>query len=399
MFMITNRIDNLLYFICLPLYYFFQLVNQKRNTILIISTILFLFTLTPFIFADFVSSNFRTSVFFVSTFILAISTKRFTTEHTILIGVVSIWVIVTLIWEEGDYFYEKLHQTITVSSIYCWSIFLYRALEFSSSSRALLIRYYKFLTEGLAIFSLLSLAYYLLLGSYFFSLTIEGNYDYILTPFGVMLTKNFFGMEVFRVFNYFSEPVYASVLFVGSFFIVQEKKGKYNTYRIITLFAGILLFSFAFYLLFFYFYFATRGKKNHIGISILVISVIVILVQGTEFMNASSMSERAMLLQTFLNEVTTWDGYQWMFGTSNLAEQDIHFSAGILQIIWDYGFIGLMLYSYIIYLISFKNPLLIGAMFIASLIINPYICPIYYFMIAIFGVILKSKKNGDLSII
>lgn len=394
---LKNIFSHLIYgFFKLPVYAFFVVVNHYRNVILIITTTLYIFTMTPFLFTDFATGNLRVAVSLISALILLGSTKRVTMGHIMFFFALLIWAYLFIATSDANNLDDRVHRIITTSSIYMWAMLLHRSLWFNQPMRTIVVTYYIKITGLLAVCSLLSIVYYFLFGEYFFSLKLTSNYNYIMTPFGVMLPKSFFGIDLLRVFSYFSEPVFAAVIFAGNFFISKQIVSEnLNYYRMISIAAGILLFSYAFYLFFFYFYLTMQRKKIKIGYVAILLVMLILYVAFAELMSESSMGIRSALAELFLSEVSGWGGFEWMFGMTNSSIQVIDFSCGLMQLIWDYGLSGLLVFFLLVYVISNQSYILIGAMFTTTLIVDPSICPIYYLMLAVFGVILTSKEKGN----
>lgn len=395
----SSAIHECIYYFTLPLNVFLKLVNQKRNFVLIVSITLFLFSMQPFIFTVFTTRDLRLDLIIISAFILMLSTKRFSQWQLILLSVVSIWALIFSLSLEDSIFdaEEKKHEILTLSSIYVWGILLYRSVEFNLSIKMLLIKCYMIITGLLALFSILSIIYYYSFGSYFFSLSLNANYNYLTTPFGVLLTKRFFGIEIIRAFNYFSEPVFASIIFAGNFHVIKKTDNKLNFFRIINLIAGLLLFSYAYYIFYLYFYFSLKVKKTNIIYLILLIIAIVAVAQSIDLMESSSLDDRVMRSQLFFTEVSTWGGAEWFFGGSNYfieaKELDVAFNMGLMQLVWDYGILGLIIYFFIVYVICSKNTMLVGAITISCMIVNTSIYPIYYLMAVVFGEMLSPRNS------
>lgn len=367
---------------------------NNRNALLIITTTLYIFTMTPFLFTEFATVNFRIAVFLISALIFLRSTKLATIGHITIFIVLLIWVYLYLTTSDANNFDDRVHRIITTSAIYLWAILLHRSLWFNERIRTVFITYYIKMTGLLAAFSLLSVAYYSLFGEYFFSLDLTNNYHYIITPFGVMIPKNFFGIDFLRGFSYFAEPVFGSVIFAGNFFISKQIVGdKLNLYRILSIAAGILLFSYAFYLFFFYFYLTMQRKKIKIWYVVILFVMFIVYSAGVEIMSASSMGVRSSLVELFLSEVGGWGAFEWMFGMTNSSIEQISFSGGLMQLIWDYGLLGFMVYLLLTFVICNQSYILFGAMLITTLIVDPSICPIYYLMLTVFGVILTSRDK------
>lgn len=380
----------------LPVYGFLKVVDHYRPAILIIATTLYLFTMTPFLFTDLATGNFRVAVSVISALFLLGSTKRLTPGHMVLFGSISVWVFLFIVTSDAINFEDRVHRIMTTSAIYLWAILLHRSLFFNQSMRTMFVAYYTRVTGLLALFSILSMVYYVLFGEYFFSIDLTNNYHYLLTPFGALLPKNFLGIDCLRCFSYFAEPVFASVIFSGNFFISkQSDSGNLNPYRMISLAAGILSFSYAFYLFLFYFYLITRRKKIHLGYVLIPLVALIFYDVGDELMSASSMDKRSLLVELFLSEVRGWGVFEWLFGMTNSAIQEIHFSAGLMQLTWDYGLLGLVVYFLLVYIVSNQSYRLIGAIFITTMVVDPSICPIYYLMLAVFAVILPSQEKKN----
>lgn len=368
-------------------------IYRILNPIMLLLMTLLLFSFQPFILSQFASSFFRQGLFVLITALFFFYFNKMLIKHFMLIGLVFIWLFIYTQWVSDA---EQVHQCVMMASFYIWSIVFHQALISGSRLKDLFSRYYMMLSVTLASFSILSVGYYFLFNRYFFNLplTVE-HYNYYATPFGVILDKTFFNVHVIRACNYFVEPVLASLFFAGNVFLIDRSEPLVK-YRMINLIAGLLLFSYSFFIFCLYFYFIQRLKKVSFFYLVAFLLVATFLsVYFDEILAFSSASDRTMRVQLFFQDVSEWTGFEWVFGekNSNLV-REFEYNMGLMQLVWYYGLFGLLVYLAVIYVFCARNRVLLGAVFIASLIFNPALYPIYYFMPILFGVTANLKLTS-----
>ncbi len=373
-----------------------KVARRSRNLVFFSVFSGLLLSMSPFIFSTIISSQVRIGLVSIVFFYLIVSVDRISSNQLLLILLVITWAFLYVLFSSSDLFEIRSHNVVTLSNIYIFGILLYRAIIFNPKFTNLLIKYYMYFSAGLALCAILAIFYYFILGEYFFNFDISKfSYDYIVTPFGMILVKEFPKFTSYRSCSYFVEPVMAAFIFAGNFFIIKRhEKSKY--FSILNLLAGIVLFSFAYYIMVIYFYYAVKIKKNKFIYVVLGLFIIVTFVQLINLLQSSSMSVRIDSAYMFFDQIQHWSLLNWLFGFSDEALYGNSFSTGFMQMSWDYGLLGMILYFSIVYVISGKNYIITMGIFIISLMIDPSICPVYYVVIIVLGLLQSKKDKSEL---
>lgn len=289
---------------------------------------------------------------------------------------------------------------ITSSSVLLTFVLAYalgRGVAKSQKIKVRLIKTYRFLFLLIPLFSVASIVYYKLFGQYNIFPPYTEGYNYIYTPFGAMLTKSLFGIEVYRSFFYFIEPVYLGFFYaVNIFYFPKDYRKKVDYFLWANVIGGILTFSFLFYFLVILFLIL---KKNSVLDSVwkktIIIILLVVVYLGVDVMGDSSSSERLYRMSLFFGMMNEFSLAQFMFGHGFVTDTGVgkSFSAGLLTSIYEVGVFNVFLMVMFFGTISNNKSYMYTLLFISMLMFEPIKLPLFWTLMVILSVV-DIEKDG-----
>jgi len=170
---------------------------------------------------------------------------------------------------------------------------------------------------------------------------IDGEYfyNYTFSPFGMSFPKEPFGLDTYRSFSYFIEPVYAAPFFGINGFVFKKENtlmAKINNI------AGILTFSYLYIILVGYVIISRLKKTSFIIASLMLIGLYILALKYNVF-GASSFEERISRINIFFEVFEKGDLSEKIFGLGYGMENYGYgkgISAGLLVSILEIGLIG-----------------------------------------------------------
>ena len=248
--------------------------------------------------------------------------------------------------------------------------------------------------------SVLSIIYYMMLGQFHLFNPYTEAYNYLYTPFGVLLPKNMFGFNIYRSFFYFIEPVFLSFFYaVNIFYIPREVNDKYNYFKLANIIGGILTFSYLFYVLIIVLLFI---KSKSISFSffqkIILVILLVLVSQFIDFLAFSSASDRLYRIGLFFSVIKDTTALQFMFGRGFYSYYgfDKNFSAGLFTNIYEMGVINFVFIMVFFYYLSNRRKYMFVLFFIAMLTFDPIKLPFFWVLMVLLSNVYFEKNDQTL---
>ena len=251
-----------------------------------------------------------------------------------------------------------------------------------------LVKFYINLFKLIPVTMLLGLLYFLFWGeSDIFNLRIYsklGDLQYY-TPFGILLPKG----AILRSTSYFHEPVLISFYLAMNLFIPKGcfyRKQERERFVLLNFIAGVLTFSFLFWITFFVI-FCIHGViygNWRIKLSIVFILLCVaFLIFQANVLKLSSFSQRLERIGIYLYIFPTLSIDQVLLGVGyNVATgHRLHIASGFFALLYKIGVVGMLTVVTLIWRHSQKNYYLLVACFLSMLSFEPYLYPLFWLAI------------------
>ncbi len=263
-----------------------------------------------------------------------------------------------------------------------WS--LYRYLKSSTLRSDILVGLYVKFFFLVAICSILSIFYLPIFGELDLFGIKSDIYIHLVTPFGVVLKKEFYIIEIYRSYFYFVEPVYAGMFYAANIFLVAPYlNDKARFFIIVNLVGGFLTYSITFYIVLFALYIVKKFKSLFYSIAILIYLFFVIyLTQISDIMQYSSLDDRLERFDLFFMAMDSANTAQSLFGHGVIAVTgDVKaFSSGLATSIFEFGYVGTVLQMIILF--ALRPSFIILILFIlTAAVVDPIKMPLFWFLI------------------
>lgn len=336
-------------------------MRERDNTVLQYLKVSLMFApvllYPPLLFGYAVKDNLRIVSFFLLTIFLIFRNSRFD-KQSIKIVLLILALCLSLIYTN----YLNLSGLRTAGNLILTILFawgLKRYLCFNFVSGEILVKIYIFLFFVIAASSLFSYFYLIIFGDHNILNIYSPNYNYLFTPTGVLLTKSFGSVFIYRSFFYFIEPVYLAIFYAANIFLVAIflNKNLKNVFIFANLIGGVLTVSYAFFLLVPIIWFVKCFKltvKNLFAVLCLASFIIaLIMFQSFEY---SSIDDRLGRAASFFVSVEQSSFSNLFFGHGFGADTgfDKHFSVGILSGIYEIGLFNFVILLLIAFLLVDK---------------------------------------------
>jgi hypothetical protein len=261
---------------------------------------------------------------------------------------------------------------------------LYRYLASSERRSEILIELYVKFFFLAAICSILSILYLPIFGELDLFGIKSNVFIHLVTPFGVVLKKDFYIIEVYRSYFYFVEPVYAGTFYAANIVLVAPYlKDKIRFFIVANLVGGFLTYSFTFYIVLLALYAVKKLKSLFTLIAILIFLLLIIyFIQVNDIMQYSSFDDRLERYDLFFMAMDSANSMQSLFGHGVIAVtgDDKAFSSGLATSIFEFGYIGTVLQMIIIF--ALRPSFIIFILFtLTSTVIDPIKMPLFWFFI------------------
>lgn len=263
---------------------------------------------------------------------------------------------------------------------------LYRYLASSARRAAILIGLYVKFFFLVSICSLLSVLYLPTLGELDLFGIKSDIYAHLVTPFGVIFTKDFGFIDVYRSFFYFVEPVYVGIFYAANIVLVAPYlKDKARFFIVANMVGGFLTYSYNFYIVLLTLYMVKKIKSLFALIAMLIFLFFVIyLIQITDIVKYSSSDDRLERFDLFFMAMDAANTAQSLFGHGVIADTGNakSFNSGLTVSIFEFGYIGTVLQMIILFALRPSFIILVLFIFTAT-VVDPLKMPLFWFLIII----------------
>ena len=346
----------------------------------------------PFFFQQSFPQSIRVGLFLILCCYLFLSSFRYKVRDLILIFSLSLLLIILFSSNTREIpgLFNIGSNILTI--IFGW--LMYRYLEEKKQRVEVMLKVYSLFFYLAATCSIISLLYFQVAGEYDIFGYGSDRFTYLVTPFGIIYTKFFGSIEVYRSVFFFNEPIHASLFFAANVIIVSPLLNKNSIlFKILNLIAGVLLMSLTFYILLIALYFFSK-KMSIKSFTIWLLSSIffTIVLIGFDFINSSSIFDRLSSYEIFFKTLEQATTKQLFFGHGIRGFTLGGFNSGIAISIVEYGFVGFMLLVLILVLLLRLNILIFLFIFLSSLVLDPLKTPFFWFLI-----ILMTVKIRDIN--
>jgi len=222
-------------------------------------------------------------------------------------------------------------------------------------------------------------------------------YNYLASPFGLLIPKSILGVNFSRNFFFFIEPVYLSLFYLINVIIVGKYTPSYSRLFInLNIFGGLLTAS--------YFFFLGYAILKFINMNYLKKAIIILLTIFISFFfnnfiinffSESSSDDRLSRLEIGLEIIKNYNFKNIFFGTGYLFDHEINkgVSSGFFTSFIEGGIIGLLIPFVIAIFLCQKNIQLIVIVCLSLLLFEPYKMPFFWYTIALVGNLNNTLNN------
>jgi len=349
----------------------------------------------PLIFVTKISNSLRVALFMMLTAYLLLVSKRFQNKDfvtVILLGAVLSNASIANLGNSSG--------MITTGSLILTLVFAYalsRATDTNSFIKNKLVSFYINFFILVALGSLISSIFFITFGEMDIFDIDFGGAGYFYTPFGTLQYKGLFGFDVYRSIFFFREPAFIGFFCAANIFLVAPNiKEKSNFFLVCNIVSGCLTFSYYFFILSALLLMAKYIKfsfKTGVG---LVLLFILLNYFAVDFLRSSSFYNRMYRVELFFKAMKALELSEIIFGKGFITEPvyDQSFAAGIVQITYEIGIvglIGLILFSYLTLNLQSKY---LFILFITSMIVFESIkMPLFWTLLVVLSVLLPNKHK------
>lgn len=363
-------------------------VSTLKNIFIFLPVIMYL----PFFFSEEVNPVIRIGYFFIISLYLFISNRKFYKDD-LIIAVLFILLILIFYLSSSDM------EGLISAGNYCLTIFfgwaLHRYLQASDQRKYSMLNFYVGFFYLVAIFSALSLIYFLLLGEFdLFGFKHEIR-THLVTPFGVLFKRYIFeGFYLYRSHFYFVEGAHASIFYAANIVIVAPllKLGS-SRFTKVNFLGGLLTFSMTFYAVLFILYGFKKTKSilSFFGVVLLTL-IIFILLQSIDILSYSSSDDRTERFLIFfismdiasISQILVGHGIGFNYGFEKA------FNSGFTLSIYETGIIGTTIQLVILYMLT-RSSIILVFFILSALVLDPIHYPLFWFLIVTASQIIRIR--------
>lgn len=375
---------------------FFEEMGYSTSLTLALIFIPILFY-SPLLFVGKVSGSFRVGIFFALVVYLFSASKRFTKRDLVLFSLLIVLIVnftITNFMGFSDITGIQTAGNVILTISFAWA--LHRFMEWSEHNRNLIIRTYVVFFNFTLTLSILSIFFLHAFGEYDPFDLYDSAYNYFVTPFGVLLTKDFRWFDVYRASSFFSEPIYLGMFCAANIFIIAPYfKVRSNFFLAINIIVGLLTYSFFFIILsVVLFLLKVPALSFKFGQRLFLLTAILVAVPTSEIFSTSSNVSRSARAESFFEVIKDSDFLHLAFGNGFAANTgyDEHFSAGILSGIYEVGIINVIIISIILVLLSKSRKDVFALYLLSMLVFEPIKLPIFWMLVVTASAILPHNR-------
>lgn len=352
----------------------------------------------PVMFTGQISPSIRISLFTLLVMYLFLATKYISKKDMQVFFLVLILLVSNLIVNFASPDSLRTAGSTLLTLAFAWA--LSRSANSNKQIKENLVRFYTNLFTLIPICSILSVIFLFVFGELnLFNIDAGGHETYLFTPFGAILTKDFFGIAVvYRSFSFFDEPVYLASFCAANIFLVAPcLKERSNIFLIANVIGGILTFSYLFFVLSFLLFFSkkipTLTFKSGLYLLLLVGSII--FLSQVDLFLSSSFSDRIDRINLFFAAMEDANLFQVVFGRGFMQDTgfDRGFSAGLFTTIYEMGILGLVAILFFVNVLSNKKRYIFLLFFVSLLVFEPIKLPLFWMLVVVLSVLLPAKNQ------
>jgi hypothetical protein len=375
------------------------------NKYLLIFSFFILIIFPPFVFVNLFSSSFRVSLFFIFLSILTIKLLSILTiklsdvlfkywSHFLFLLIYLIILLIRTLLFNFEFLISFGYYLIFLCATFFHIIFFHSENKFIENFYKYYIIFFKIICFSIILNFICNLFFSINI-SFLSTLFSSENYEYNVSLLGISIDKFFGPINVSRNFFFFIEPVFASIFFIFNIFFISEClniKDK-NRFLIINLTAGILTFSFLFFVLLIIVFFLKSISKFKIKQIIFGLPISLLLGFFVfSIFDSSSILERSIRFQAAFEEISSMKFIDYIFGFGYLKEYSLDrgFSAGILNLLLEGGAIIFLIFLYNLFSLS-NSRLLFFISFISLFVLEPNKFPFFWISFTLASYVFKSK--------
>lgn len=313
----------------------------------------------PIMFTDKISGALRIGLFILLIAYFFLASKR-VSKNDVMIFLLLLLFSASLVPVNIDNLDGlRTSGSTMLTLVFAWA--MSRAVKENVRYKNLLINFYINFFKVVPICSLLSVIFLVTAGELdIFNLYLEGS-AYLFTPFGAVFAKDFLGVNIYRSFSFFHEPVYLALFYAANIFLIAPSlKEKSKIFLIVNVLGGVLTFSYLFFILSLILIFskkiATHSIKEY-SLLLLMAAGFMILVSQIDLFSSSSLSDRWERADFFFNAMEDANIFQLMFGHGFAVETGFGkgFSAGLFVMIYETGIVNLIvIFIFVLKILSKK---------------------------------------------
>lgn len=371
------------------------MANQKLAKVsLFKAAILFLPIIfyNPFFFTQIVYQPLRIGCFILLTTYLFFSTTRFTKFDAIFFCVLTLFGALVVLRNSSD-----MTGLITIGNYILTFLFgwgLYRYLAGGRRRSEILLRLYVAFFYIVVTCSLLSILYIEAFGEMALFGLKSDIYGHLVTPFGMLFTKEIGSITFYRSCFYFDEPAFVGIFYAANIiFVAPLLKEKARFFILTNLLGAFITMSMTFYVMVFVLY-AVKKIKSIFGNITFLIGVFGVL-YFIQIMNSAlqlSADDRIERINLFFTSMGAANIAQLWLGHGVAVDTGFYkgFSSGFALSIYETGLIGMTLQMIMLFKLS-PSFIIFIFFILAAAIVDPIHIPLFWFLILILSQTLKDE--------
>lgn len=354
----------------------------------------------PVMFTGQISPSIRISLFTLLVMYLFLATQYISKKDMQVFFLVLILLVSNLIVNFASPDSLRTAGNTLLTLAFAWA--LSRSVNSNKQIKENLVRFYTNLFTLIPICSILSVIFLFVFGELnLFNIDAGGHETYLFTPFGAILTKDFFGIAVvYRSFSFFDEPVYLASFCAANIFLVAPcLKERSNIFLIANVIGGILTFSYLFFVLSFLLFFSKKipALTFKSGLYLLLLVGSIIFLSQVDLFLSSSFSDRIDRINLFFAAMEDANLLQVVFGRGFMQDTgfDRGFSAGLFTTIYEMGILGLVAILFFVNVLSNKKRYIFLLFFVSLLVFEPIKLPLFWMLVVVLSVLLPAKNQFE----
>jgi hypothetical protein len=342
---------------------------------------------SPFVFVEIASVVVKVTLLLLLTTYLFLKSSRFSKNDLMILILLFLRVVSLIAVNSSGLLGLRGIGSSSLILVFAWAF--HRYLWGSRLRGEMLVSLYIKFFLLIPIFASLSVLFMLAFGEWdLFSLHSE-MYNYFITPFGITIPKEFNFFNVYRSFFFFTEPVYLAIFYAANIFVVAPYLGKKSRLFVASNFVGGILTWSYFFAISLPLLYVVKNFKFSLRTLLLVIFMIfmifiVVILGEYDFFEMSSLSQRQLRMNLFIEIAERSNVIQLIFGHGFYVDTnvDFGFSSGILTSIYEIGIFNIVITMLIAILLS-QSITMVIVFTLAMLVFEPNKQPLFWMLISL----------------